>query len=402
MNIQQRVRVGDAEPARSPDDLSGTARSTSHGISKGTWIVIALAALAAIGIAAWFLTRGGDEAVAADAGSASVPTVSVIVPGLSEVTADVRVTGSVGAQRDLPVGVQGQGGMVMSVLVDEGDYVREGQVLARIDKSVQSQQVAQLRAGVAQADADAALAQSELERAEALVERGFISTADIERRTAERDSARARVNVARAQLRAAEAQLAQLDVRAPESGLILERRVEEGQVVSPGSGALFRIAEDGQMELRANVAEADLRGLTVGQNADVQLTGSPTAYKGRVWMVSPIIDPTTRQGEARILISGDQQVRPGAFATGLIETGTAERPVLPESAVFGGVDDAFVFIVDDENNVSRRTIVTGPVNASGVTIVDGLSGEERVVMSAGAFLNDGDPVEPRLVDGEES
>lgn len=374
-----------------------------RGLSRGAIVALTVVALIAAAIAVWLLTRD-DGAAAAEGDAAeetSGPVVSVMVPGAAPVTASVRVTGSVAARRDLPVGVQGQGGMVTAVLVDEGDYVKRGQTLARIDRAVQAQQVAQLRAGIAQAQADADLAQSELERAEALVDRGFISTADIERRTATRDSALARVNVARAQMRAAEAQLGQLDVRAPEAGLILQRNVEKGQVVSAGSGSLFRIAQGGQMELQAAVAEQDLAGLKPGQAATVNLIGSPVAYRGEVWMVEPLIDPTTRQGTARILINGDGQVRPGAFATGNIATGTANRPVLPESAVLGGGDESYVYIVGPENKATRRKVIIGSVTSEGIVIQDGLDGSERVVITAGAFLNPGEPMTPRLVDAEE-
>src|SRR6185436_1435834 len=99
------------------------------------------------------------------------------------------------------------------------------------------------------ARADAALAQEELERAQSLVGRGFISKADLQRKIAARDAANARVRVARAQLG---------QNRAPAAGLILERKLEAGQVVSSGSGALFRIAERGEMEMVPRVSQEDL------------------------------------------------------------------------------------------------------------------------------------------------
>jgi RND family efflux transporter MFP subunit len=304
--------------------------------------------------------------------------------------------GSIAARRDMPVGVQGEGGAVVAVLVDAGDYVQKGQVLARIDRSVLEQQVNQLQASVVRARADAALAQSELDRAQSLVARGFISKADIERRTATRDSANASVNVAAAQLREAQARLGRLDIRAPEAGLILERNVEPGQVVSSGSPAVFRMAQDGAMEMRALVAEQDLAGMTVGQAATVQMVGSQTQYAGRVWMVEPVINPQTRQGLVRIALSGDRALRPGGFASGKIEVGKAERPVLPESAVMGDAESSFVFIVAQDGTVERRDVKVGMISSAGVAISSGLTGKEQVVLSAGAFLNPGEKVSPVL------
>ncbi len=95
-------------------------------------------------------------------------------------------------------------------------------------------------------------------RAEQLVERGFISKADVDRLTATRDAAVARVKVAEAQFGERHARNARLNIVAPAAGLVLERNVEPGQVVSPGSGALFSIAKGGEMEMLAELGETDL------------------------------------------------------------------------------------------------------------------------------------------------
>ena len=365
-------------------------------------IIAALVGVAVVG-GGWFLTQGGDDqgkaAATAQAGGASIPRVTVVVPGRVMVADEVTVTGSIAARRDMPVGVQGEGGMVTSVLVDAGDYVRAGQVLARIDRAVQEQQVNQLAASVEQARADQALAQSELDRALTLVEKGFISKADIDRRTAKRDADRARVAVAAAQLREAQARLARLDIRAPEDGLVLERMVEPGQVVGAGGPALFRIAENGAMEMRGRVAEQDLPKVKVGQSATATLVGSDRRFDGKVWLIEPIIDPQERQGEARIALSRDPALRPGAFARAKISTGSAERPLLPQSAVQFDDSGSFVLVVGADNKVVRQPVAVGTVNGRGLSIMQGLTGNERVVANAGAFLRPGEKIIPVLAKG---
>lgn len=358
-------------------------------------LLILAAILGAAAVAAWLIFGGGAEAPAENP-DAGRPSITVIVPGTTQVADSVTAVGSIAARRDMPVGVQGEGGAIVAVLVDAGDYVRKGQVLARIDRSVLEQEVSQLQASVTRARADAALAQSELDRAQSLVARGFISKADIERRTATRDGANAAVGVAAAQLRESQARLGRLDIRAPEAGLVLERNVEPGQVVSSGSPAVFRMAQDGAMEMRALVAEQDLAGITTGQSATVQMVGSQTAYAGRVWMVEPVINPQTRQGLVRIALSGDRALRPGGFASGKIEVGKAQRPLLPESAVMGDAESSFVFVVAKDGTVERRDVKVGAVSSAGVAISSGLSGKEQVVQSAGAFLNPGEKVSPVL------
>ena len=121
------------------------------------------------------------------------------------------------------------------MLVDAGSWVHAGQALAVVDRSVQAQQAAQLAAQVEAARANAALAQSNYERALALQGRGFVSKAEIDSKKATRDAAYAQVRVAQAQLGATRAQIGQLNVVAPQAGLILARNVEVGQIVSPGS-----------------------------------------------------------------------------------------------------------------------------------------------------------------------
>jgi RND family efflux transporter MFP subunit len=294
----------------------------------------------------------------------------------------------------MPVGVAGEGGMVARVLVEAGQWVGAGQTLAVIERSVQSQEAQQVAATIEVARADARLAQQELDRAQSLVSRGFVSKADVERRIAARDSANARVRVAQAQLGGIRARIGRLDIKAPAAGLVLARNVEAGQVVGGGSGALFRIAQGGQMEMLARLAESDLTRINVGVPVAVTPVGSARTYQGQVWQVSPIIDPQSRQGEVRIALAYDRDLRPGGYASGRIQSGAVDAPLLPESAVQSDDKGSYVYIVDNSNTVVRRDVQIGQVSDAGVAIVGGLSGNERVVLTAGAFLNPGEKVKP--------
>ena len=147
----------------------------------------------------------------------------------------ISATGSLAARRDMPVGVAGEGGQIERVLVEPGDYVQAGQTLAVINRSVQTQEAPSSPPRSRSTRADLRLAQSELDRAQALVSRGFISQADIDRKRATRDAAAARVRVAQATFGASRARIGRLDIRAPTAGLVLARNVEAGQVVGAGS-----------------------------------------------------------------------------------------------------------------------------------------------------------------------
>ncbi|MES2494696.1 MAG: efflux RND transporter periplasmic adaptor subunit [Pseudomonadota bacterium] len=366
-------------------DYDGQAR-------RRRWIIVGgIAAALLIAVVAGMMIFGGDKAAPP---APPAPGVTVIVPGRTDVAATISSTGTLFAKREMPVGIAGEGGMVQSVLVEPGAWVAAGQTLAVIERSVQAQQANSLAASVRVARADANLAEAELTRAKALVARGFISKADIDRRTATRDAAIARVSVAQAQLNEQRAQIGRLNIRAPAAGLVLTRAVEPGQVVNSANGALFRIAKGGEMEIRAQLAEQDLVRLKLGDTAQVTPIGGRTAFTGTIWQISPIIDAQTRQGTARIQLAYNPALRPGGFASTTITSGRVSAPRLPESAVQSDEKGSFVYSVGKDNKVVRHDVKVGDISDSGIVILSGLQGNERVVLSAGAFLNPGDKVTP--------
>jgi RND family efflux transporter MFP subunit len=355
-------------------------------------IIAVIVAVLAIAVAAYAF--GHKKAAPAGPVTESVPSVTVVVPGRQTIDRTISTTGTLAARREMPVGVAGEGGMVTRVLVEPGQWVGAGQVLATVDRSVQTQTAASLAASVNVARSDESIAQAELDRAQQLVDRGFISKADLQRKAATRDAAAARVKVAQATLAEARARNGRLDIRAPAAGLVLTRGVEPGQIVSSGSGVLFRMAMGGQMELRALMSETDLAGLRAGARATVIPVGSTQSFAGEVWQVSPVIDPTTRQGIARVALTYDPALRPGGFASATIHGGSSAAPLLPESAVQSDSRGNFVYVLDSADKAVRRDIVVGQTTDAGVSVKSGLAGTERVVMAAAAFLTPGQKVKP--------
>ena len=377
---------------RTSDTLVVTDRS-----SRRRWVIVGALALIALLVlgAAMIMGRNASKTPQAAAGAGQIPSVSVVIPGQTQVARTVTASGSLGAKRDQPIGIAGSGGRVIRVLVDAGSWVRAGQVLAVVDRSVQAQQASQLAAQVEAARANAALAQANYERAIALQGRGFVSKAEIDSKKSTRDAANAQVRVAQATLAAQRAEIGRLNVVAPAAGLILARSVEVGQVVGAGSGALFRLAEGGQMEMRAQLSQQDLAYVHAGMAASVTPVGSQTSVQGTVWQVAPVIDPQSRLGEVRIAIAYVPDIRPGGYAEAKITSGTTAAPLLPQSAVLSDEKGNYVYIVNGKNEVERRNIQIGTVNDTGVTIATGLSGNEAVVVSAGPFLNPGQKVNPK-------
>ncbi len=362
------------------------------------WVFVALLLIAAAG-AAWYLTQGGAAAAEDKEGveEAKASVVSVIRPGTQTITREITATGTLAARRDIPVGVVGEGGQVVSVLTDEGRWVKKGQTLVVVDRQVQNAQLGVLNAQVKSAESDLRLAVNELARASALVERGFISKADVDRKRATRDGAAARLQAARASVVESQTRSARLDIRAPVSGYVLQRNVEVGQVISAGSQPLFRIAEGGEMELQAQLSEDDLARVSVGVAAAVTPVGTEAQVNGQIWQIAPIIDATSRQGIARIALPYSEQLRPGGFANAVIRAGAFTAPMLPESAIMNDEKGSFVFIIGNGNKVERRDVVQGLVTDKGVAIASGLRGDELIVLRAGGFLNPGEVVKPKVL-----
>jgi RND family efflux transporter MFP subunit len=393
MNYDAKIDTDEAMSARSehgPDGLPAVGESvlTRRMVVIGLAVVLLLVAL-------WVVNKLTAPADLSDNPAVQVPVVTVIQPGRTTVAGDIKTTGTLAARRELPVGVAGEGGRVERVLVEPGDWVAAGQVLAIIDRSVQVQQASALEAQIGVAQADARLAQANLDRALQLVERGFVSKADVDRLTATRDAAAARVRVAQAQLRETRARNSRLNIVAPAAGLVLDRQVEPAQIVSSGSGVLFRIAKGGEMELRANLTEESLVQIATGVRATVTPVGSTKSFVGEVWQVSPVIDPQSRQGTARIALSYAPELRPGGFAEAVISAGAVVAPKLPESAILADDKGSYVYIVGKDDRIEKRSVKTGTVSADSIAVIEGLSGSERVVLRAGAFLSPGEKVKPQ-------
>jgi HlyD family secretion protein len=393
MNYETTIRAEAADGVTS--DYAAASRLAAPAIPR--WLIVG--GLGVFGlllaVAAWFALAGGEPAPVTDDNS-QAPSVTVVAPGTTMVSGEIEAPGTLAARRPMPVGVVGEGGQVVRVTVDAGDWVQQGQVLAVIDRSVQVQQAEAQAAQIEVARADANLAQANLDRALQLVARGFVSKADVDRLTSIRDAASARVKVAQAQLSEQRARNQRLNILAPATGYVLARAVEPGQTVSAGSPALFTIASGGEMEMLAQLSEEQLAKMSVGTVARITPTGSEQTFEGQVWQIAPVIDQTTRQGTARIALSFNPALRPGGFATARINSGSFRATVLPESAVLADPKGSFVYVVGSDKKATRRAVKTGAVTAQGIAITEGLTGAERVVLRAGGFLNPGETVNPQV------
>jgi RND family efflux transporter MFP subunit len=383
--------IGRENAANIPETVITVPTSSRWTRARRILVGVGAAVLiAACGAALYFATGSGSASTSTEG---AIPLVSAAIPGVSPITTTVAFTGTINARYDMPIGTEGETGRVAAIYVEAGDHVKAGQLLAQVDESILRPQVDRLAASLEEAKANSGLAAAEYGRAQGVAAAGALSKEDIEKRRAAAVTAAAEVKVAAAQLAEYEARLSHTQVRAPVDGVVLTRAAEVGQIVTPGGNAMFRLARGSEVEMRALVAEQDMSSLRVGQLADVYLTGIDMPFVGKVRLLGAIIDPQTRLGEVRIQLQPDPQLRPGAFARGEVVVGKGERPVLPQTAVLSDEKGTYALVVDADNHVQRRNVHVSDTNAKGLVISSGLTGTERVIMTAAGFLRVGERVE---------
>jgi HlyD family secretion protein len=357
-------------------------------------------------------------ALPAAADERTAPAISVATAAVQPLAETVTLTGTLVARDEVMVGPELDSLRIVELLAEEGDKVAAGQVLARLSKDTIEAQLAQsqaaeqrLEAGIAQARSRIAEAQanqkekaSALERARTLTRSGVNSEATLDTRVAGAQTAEAQLASARDGLRLAEAQRAELlaqrrelmvnlgrtDIRAPAAGIVTRRTARLGAIAPRTGDALFRIAADAAIELEADVAETVLARLRIGQTAQVFAPGHDTPLAGRVRLVSPEVNRTSRLGRIRIAVDG-QTLTLGAFGRGVVEIARRDGVAVPLSAVQFGAGGTTVQVVKD-GVVETRPVTLGLRAGRLVEIAAGVAAGEQVVAISGTFLRNGDRV----------
>jgi HlyD family secretion protein len=354
------------------------------------WRIAGASAALALAAVVWMLVRSHAGASTSDKDAAVPPLVTVVVPALSAVTSRVSLTGLISARNDMPIGNEGDTGRISEVRVEAGDRVHKGQILARLNPITAQSQLDSAEASLDEVLANAAVAQSEWARAQQGED--IFSKEENERRRTTALTAQAKVKAARAQVRDARNKLAQTIILAPTDGIVLTRTAEVGQIAVPGSTVLFHLARDAEIEMRGEVAEQEVPRLALGQTATVRLDGVAQNFTGKIWQIGAVIDAGTRQGTVRIVLPPNQNLRPGSFARADIEVGSTTGVLLPQTAVLSDEHGSYVLVVGSDNRLERRGVTVGGARSEGLLVSQGLSGSERVVAIAGAFLRTGETV----------
>ncbi len=337
------------------------------------------------------------QAAAPDAKAGAGMAVSVTLPRAEQFARTVVATGSVFAWQEAIIGPEVGGYRVAEVRVDVGDKVRKGQLMVRLADELLVAEVASKRAAKAQADAQLINAASNLRRAESLGDSGAVSASERERLKSEDLAARARVEAAASDLTSAELKLRYTHVVAPDDGVVTSRMVVVGQIAQAG-GEMLRLLRQGRVEWRAEIPEARMRDVKVGQSARVT-TADGFELIGKVRTVAPTVQSGTRTGLVYVDLPKPEGARPGMFARGEIEVSRSAASTLPLASVQVRDGFSYVFVVNDKQGVERRRIQTGALRNGRVEVLSGIAPTDRVVERGAGFVKDGDTI--RVVESDE-
>jgi HlyD family secretion protein len=352
---------------------------------------------------------------------ALAPAITVVTAEVSQVSETIMVSGTLVPREEVLVSPEVEGLSVREVLVDEGDMVKKGDVLARLNRSTLELQmsqnkaqiaragaaIAQARTGVTQADATKIERSRSLDRTKSLRNQGFASDAKLDQdmsasrvSDAQVLSSKQAVEVAIADQAALQAsrediewRLARTEVRAPVGGVISRKSARIGQIGSGQGEAMFRIIGDGDVELEADVGDTAITRLSKNMPVSVLLAGGAKKVDGTVRLIRPEIDAVTRLGKVRVKLPNTEGLIIGSSARGLIEIGNRSGVSVPLSAVTFDKDGATLQVVTGDV-VKTRRVTIGLTGGERAEVTEGLKVGELVVTRAGTFLRDGDKVRP--------
>lgn len=315
-------------------------------------------------------------------------TVSTTVPQHTLLNKTLSANGNISAWQESSISTESNGLLLSEVLVNIGDFVKRGQVLAKFSSGTIEAEIAQMQANVAEVQAALAEASSNASRARSIQDSGALSQQQIGQYITAEASAHARLNAAQANLKSQNIRLKQAIVTAPDDGIISQNPATVGTVYAAGQ-ELFRLIRKGRIEWRADLTSADVSQIKSGMKAQITLPDGKTTA-GTVRAVAPSVDIKTRNALVYVDIPANS-AKIGMFARGEFVLGAIEAMTVPNSAVV--MRDGFAYLMQVENNqIKQIKVQLGQRKDDRVEILNLTTQDANFVESGGAFLADGDRV----------
>ena len=320
-------------------------------------------------------------------------TVTVIKPQLANFPQQLSANGNIAAWQEAIIGSEASGLRLTDVLVNVGDVVKKGELLADFATETIDADLMQAKASLLEAEATGREAINNADRARTLQNTGAMSNQQIDQYTTAAETAKARIEVAKAAVNTQQIRLKQTKIFAPDSGVISARNATVGAVVGAGT-ELFRLIRQSRLEWRAEVISSDLPKIKIGMLANI-IAADGSRLMGKVRKVSPMVDMQTRNTIVYVDLPANS-VKAGMFAKGDFAMGQSNTLSIPQQALVLRDGFNYVFIVKNMKNqqakVGQIKVQTGKHVGNLVEIVSGLTINQSIVASGGAFLSDNDMV----------
>jgi RND family efflux transporter MFP subunit len=285
-------------------------------------------------------------------------------------------------------------GYVDAILVERGDAVKKGQLLAVVRPSDLPDQLAAARGSIGQIKAQAALARTNFERASKLAPVGVVSQQELQAATTALATAQAAEAAAESQISGIAIRLGETRILSPIAGFVSARRVDPGALVGPpGNSTIVTVVRTDRMRVFVTLNETDAHGIHIGMDAHVELDAIPEkSYPGKVVRVAPSFDPLTRTLDAEVQLENKSgELRPGMYGRGsIVRKIHPNAPVVSVNAVQVTGKQRYVFVLRGPK-VERRTVEIGAELEDGtmLEIKSGLRAGEEVVIAGADGLADG-------------
>jgi RND family efflux transporter MFP subunit len=325
------------------------------------------------------------RAVAIPANSAL--TVDAVRPEQETWRDSVQASGPIAAWQEIIVSPEVGGLRIAELLVDVGDTVARGQLLARLADDSLRAELRKQEAAVSQATANFERAQSNAKRAQGVAAAGAMSEQQIEDYRINMSMAQAARESASAELDATNLKISQTRVIAVDDGVVTAKTAILGNVVNSGA-ELFRIVRQGRVEWQAELDSRQLAQVQAGQTATVTLPNGEKV-QGMVRTITPALNTATGRAIVYVSLPIESSARTGMFASGSIDVKVTPALTLPQSAIVARDGRSYVYVIGEDDVVSPRSVTTGRRLGDRLEVLTGLEPDARVVASGGAFLSDG-------------
>lgn len=300
-------------------------------------------------------------------------------------------------------------------LVDLGDRVRQGQLLAEVASPELDAQLGQARADLGQAEAKQAEAETQLafarttaRRWQSLRRQGTVAAQDADEKQAAEGASRAALSAARASVTAAQANVSRLEdlqrferIVAPFSGVITARDVDTGALISPAKGGrLFKLQQTDRVRIDVDVPQRFAGSIAIGQPAVVSVQGLAQHFDSRVARTAGALDPTSRTLLAEVQLANPGALMPGMYAQVTLAARSGVPAVLvPGNAIVTRTGGDAVVVVGSDDRVHFRPVHVGQDDGTTVEVLSGLKGGETLVLSPSDDVVEGARVAPKAASG---